>query len=89
MTVILSPTPKPDFIDHFSSQERNTGKRRSRSENAADWMRDVAYNGPSPGIEASEPPRPREQELPHHPRYHCHPQCVEVGIHSTCVIPLR
>lgn len=84
----LAEIPKPDFVDYFSSQERGTGKRRSRSENAADWMRDVGYNGPSPGFPPSEPPRTiRADQTPFGPRYHCHKDCIEVGVHSTCLIP--
>lgn len=84
----LSTSPKPDFIDHFPVQARGGGKNAGRATNAADWMRLVAYNGPSPGIVASrEEKMARRVEEVHGPKFQCDPKCVLNEIHSVCRWP--
>ena len=86
----LSTQYKPDFIDHFPVRERGgSGKVVGRATNAANWMRDVSYNGPSPGIAASREEKvARRVEEIHGPKFHCDPKCVLFEIHSVCRWPV-
>lgn len=61
-----------------------------RAKNAAEWMRSVSYDGPSPGIPAAKPEKPLKERLI--PRIltvkmNCAQKCVRMDIHSVCVPP--